>query len=156
MPSIRTGICSHRGDANYAGNVGDTAPVGRYPANGYDLYDMAGNVWEWCLDVYDSDFYFKFPRVGVARNPLSGVNSVEWLLDNYTGVNGSRVLRGGSWIGTSRVVRVTTRGYDTPSNAYYYLGFRCARTVTPLALYFFTLYTPICLQIGVRPQNGYT
>ena len=118
-------------DANYDRNVGYTAPVGRYPANGYDLYDMAGNVWEWCLDAYDSDFYFKFPRVGVARNPLSGANSVEWLLDNYTGVNGSRVLRGGSWYYTSRVVRVANRLNDSPSLTTEDFGFRCARTVTP-------------------------
>ena len=49
-------------DANYGENVGDTTAVGRYPGNGYGLYDMAGNVWEWCLDTYDSDFYSTFPR----------------------------------------------------------------------------------------------
>jgi len=63
-------------DANYRRSVGDTTAVRRYPANGYGLYDMAGSVSEWCLDVYDSDFYFTFLRVGAARNPLSGANSV--------------------------------------------------------------------------------
>ena len=89
-------------DANYSTNVGDTTPVGKYPENGYKLLDMAGNVWEWCLDAYDAEFYFTFPRDGVARNPLSGANSVEWLIDNFTNVKDSRVLRGGSWYNTAR------------------------------------------------------
>ncbi len=59
------------GKANYGKNVGDTTAVGKYPSNGYGLYDMAGNVWEWCLDEYNKDFYFTSPR----RNPISGANS---------------------------------------------------------------------------------
>ena len=49
-------------DANFKGN--DTIPVSKYPKNGYKLYDMAGNVYEWCLDEYDAEFYFTFPRNG--------------------------------------------------------------------------------------------
>ena len=118
-------------DANFGGNVGDTTPVGKYPANGYGLYDMAGNVWEWCLDEYDSEFYFTFPRNGVARNPLSGANSVEWILNNYTNVNGSRVRRGGSWFADAPYVRCAQRYYNTPTDTAYNIGFRCARTVSP-------------------------
>ena len=54
--------------ANYGENVGDTTPVGTYPANEYGLYDMRGNVWEWCLDEYDADFYSVSPR----HNPIAG------------------------------------------------------------------------------------
>ena len=56
--------------ANYGGIVGDTTPVGTYPANGYGLYDMTGNMFEWCLDEYDLRFLYK---VALHRNPLSGV-----------------------------------------------------------------------------------
>ena len=116
-----------RQDANYGQNVGDTTAVGSYPANGYGLYDMAGNVWEWCLDAYNGDFYSVSPR----NNPLSGANSVAWLVNNFTNVKSSRVLRGGSWVNTVQNVRVADRNYDTPARTYRYFGFRCARTVSP-------------------------
>ena len=116
-----------RQDANYGQNVGDTTAVGSYAANGYGLYDMAGNVWEWCLDAYNGDFYSVSPR----NNPLSGANSVAWLVNNFTNVKSSRVLRGGSWFNTEQNVRVANRNYDTPASTYNYFGFRCARTVSP-------------------------
>ena len=116
-------------DANFARNVNDTTPVGKYPDTGYGLYDMAGNVWEWCLDAYDAEFYFTFPRNGVARNPLSGAPSIEWILKNYTNDKSSRVRRGGSWYNAATVVRVAYRDYLTPSLASFILGFRCARAV---------------------------
>ena len=118
-------------DANYGENVKDTTPVEKYPKNGYKLFDMAGNVWEWCLDAYDAEFYFTFPRDGVARNPLSGANSVEWLIDNFTNVNASRVLRGGSWTTPVQFVRVAFRYAFTPTSSFYNVGFRCAKDVTP-------------------------
>ena len=81
------------GRANYGRNVGDTTAVGKYLPNGYGLYDMAGNVWEWCLDEYNADFYFNSPR----ENPISGENSVEEVIKDFTNVTTYRVLRGGSW-----------------------------------------------------------
>ena len=114
--------------ANYNRNIGDTTAVGEYTANGYGLYDMAGNVEEWCLDEYDSGFY----AVSSSQNPLSGANSIKWILDNYTDVYSRRVLRGGSWGGTARYVRVANRSSPPPSYPNDFSGFRCARdTVTP-------------------------
>ena len=114
-------------NANYSNHVVDTTPIGKYPANGYGLYDMSGNVYEWCLDEYNANFY----SVSPAQNPLSGANSIQWLLDNYTGVNTSRVIRGGAWYDNAHFMRAAYRGDDTPSNATIGLGFRCVRTVTP-------------------------
>ena len=112
------------GKANYGKNVGDTTPVGRYPANGYGLYDMAGNVWEWCLDEYNRDFYFTSPR----KNPLFGANSVDWIISNFTSVKENRVLRGGSWSINPEALRVADRNRKPPtSSAYNSYGFRCAR-----------------------------
>ncbi len=117
--------------ANYGRNVGGTTAVGLYPASGYGLYDMAGNVWEWCLDAYDGNFYFTSP----ARNPLSDVNTlsnVDLILDNYTQVKSDRVVRGGSWINTAQLMRVAYRSSNSPTYTdFLNRGFRCARSVSP-------------------------
>ena len=110
--------------ANYNKHVKDTTAVGKYTANGYGLYDMSGNVWEWCLDEKNSGFY----AISPARNPLSGANSIQWILDNYTGVKTSRALRGGSWLEGAFIVRVAYRNSGTPTHASR-VGFRCARAV---------------------------
>ena len=113
--------------ANYFYNVGGTAPVGRYPANGYDLHDMSGNVWEWCLDAYDANFYAISPR----RNPFAGANTMESVINNFRSVQSPRVLRGGSWLMDSQGVRVAYRFRGSPTDTYSAFGFRCVRPVTP-------------------------
>ena len=113
-----------RGRANYGNNIRDTTAVRRYPPNGYGLYDMAGNVWEWCLDEYDAGFYARSPR----DNPLSGGPSVDWIISNFTGVKTSRVLRGGSWYLGPRGLRVARRGRSSPASTDSDSVFRCARS----------------------------
>jgi formylglycine-generating enzyme required for sulfatase activity/tRNA A-37 threonylcarbamoyl transferase component Bud32 len=102
--------------AQYTSCDGRTVPVGSFQPNGYGLYDMAGNVWEWVSDWYSRDYYANSPL----ENPL-GPN---------TGVN--RVLRGGSWNNVPYKLRVAYRLWINPDTSYIYsyssFGFRCARS----------------------------
>ena len=85
------------------------APVGRYEPNGYGLYDMGGNVSEWCADWYGK-FYYKNTT---SKNPL-GPNS-----------GTTRVLRGGSWPNSVKYIRVANRNDGNPDDRNSNCGFRC-------------------------------
>ena len=113
-------------NANYDESVGGTTSVGTYPANGYGLYDMTGNVWEWCLDEYNADFYSVSPRY----NPLAG-GTVDNILSDFTNVKNVRVLRGGSWVSNAKFVRVSDRTRFTPRITNRARGFRCVKSITP-------------------------
>ena len=113
--------------ANYNGNVGDTTAVGVYPANNYGLYDMAGNVWEWCLDAYQSDFYSYSPY----RNPIAGATRIRDIMNDFRDVETPRVLRGGSLFTECQSVEVSTRAESPPRYADFDLGFRCVRDTKP-------------------------
>ena len=103
-----------------------TSPVGSFPPNSYGLCDMAGNVWEWCLDEYQEDFYKTSPQ----ENPLAGGNLSE-LLTNYKDIKTVRVLRGGSWDGNPDGLRVAVRYRGEPDYGKYNIGFRCSSPCFP-------------------------
>ena len=109
---------------NYDLYIGKTTSVVKYPANGYGLYDIVGNVFEWCLDRWDKGFYANSPR----NNPISDDNIVN-VIDNFTNVNTSRVLRGGSCVSTPQNTRVAYRHRNTPVFTCFTFGFRCVKSV---------------------------
>lgn len=112
--------------ANYDNHIGDTTAVGSYPANDYGLYDMVGNVEEWCLDQWDEDFY-SIPR---KDNPLSGSPTIQLILDHYTEFKSARVLRGGHWFQAADLVRITHRRSAEPDKVGTPgAGFRCVMSV---------------------------
>ncbi len=85
-----------------------TSPAGSFAPNGYGLFDMAGNVREWCWDWYSSTYF----AIENPKGPTSG---------------SSRLLRGGSWDYYATRARVADRYGLTPSYSNYYPGFRCVR-----------------------------
>lgn len=93
----------------YRSNNGSkTHKVGTKAPNGLGIYDMSGNVWEWCEDVYDKNAYSKHER----NNPLVTSGSI------------SRVRRGGSWDVDPRFVRAANRGRSSADHRRSRLGFR--------------------------------
>ena len=94
--------------ANFGSSVGKTTPVGQYPANGFGLHDMHGNVWEWCQDTWH-DNYQGAPTTGAV-----------WA----GGYTSHRVLRGGSWSILAQYLRSAYRINDSPGYRYRDFGFR--------------------------------
>jgi len=89
-----------------------THSAGGKQANKLGIYDMSGNVWEWCNDWYDSSYYKNSPK----NNP-QGASSGSY-----------RVYRGGSWRNYAKICRVAYRSSYNPDYSYNILGFRLLRS----------------------------
>jgi formylglycine-generating enzyme required for sulfatase activity len=97
----------------YSGNSGPTThAVGTKKANAWGLYDMSGNVWEWCQDWYG----YELPGGGDPKGPASGT---------------LRVLRGGSWGFIADCCRVAKRDLNNPTVSFKFIGFRVVRSSVP-------------------------
>jgi formylglycine-generating enzyme required for sulfatase activity len=101
-------------DANFNGEVGRTTAVGSYPANRLSLFDMHGNVWEWCRDWYGEDYYRNSPP----QDPTG------------PGTGERRVLRGGCWNNLVRYCRAASRKGKPPESFNNDRGFRVVLVVS--------------------------
>lgn len=118
----------------YQNSVADgfqgTAPVKSYPPNGYGLYDMAGNVWEWCQDKYRADAYRQEYSKALLVNPqgpAQAYDPLEPYAEKY-------VIRGGSFLCNESYCsgyRVARRMRSTPDSSFGHTGFRCVRDPGP-------------------------
>ncbi|MEO8710544.1 MAG: formylglycine-generating enzyme family protein [Parafilimonas sp.] len=105
------------------------APVKQFPANGYGLYDMAGNVWEWCSDWYSADYYKTLAGEGLAKNPKGPDESY----DSDEPGTIKKVQRGGSFLCTDQYCTrymVGSRGKGEYRSGTNHVGFRCVKDVS--------------------------
>jgi formylglycine-generating enzyme required for sulfatase activity len=98
------------GEADKGPYLERTCKVGNYPANGFGLYDMPGNVWEWCADWYDENYYATSPRED-PPGPASGLD---------------HLLRGGGWGGIGWDCRSASRNWSEADTRTRSIGFRLA------------------------------
>ena len=95
-----------------------TAPVGSFSQNGFGLYDITGNVWEWCNDLYDEDYY----SISPVNNPTGPISSPYPSPNNYI-----RVFRGGGYDRIAELCRISIRTGKSPDGISSPSGFRVCR-----------------------------
>ena len=106
-----------------------TAPVGSYESNPWGIFDLYGNVWEWCEDRYLDTAYAAFERAGyqqVRKRAINPLNEKSW-----SDAGDWRVIRGGSWFNSPIQCRSSVRGYFEANEAACYIGFRVVRQAAP-------------------------
>ncbi|HSJ66512.1 MAG TPA: SUMF1/EgtB/PvdO family nonheme iron enzyme, partial [Anditalea sp.] len=102
-----------------------TAPVGSYLPNGYGLYDMTGNVWEWCQDWYSAELHLTLAAISTCKNPtgpeISNLNEPQ------------KVIKGGSFlchVSYCESYRPSARQGTTIDTGMSHIGFRCAKDIS--------------------------
>ncbi|MGI0488887.1 SUMF1/EgtB/PvdO family nonheme iron enzyme, partial [Pantanalinema rosaneae CENA516] len=120
---ITPDLANYDGDSTYNNgpegvNRGETTEVGSFPANAWGLYDMHGNVWEWCADDWHQNYVDK-------PDALKENGNQPWLLaEPLAEQDTARSLRGGSWYVNPRNCRSAVRSYGHPGVRGFNLGFR--------------------------------
>ena len=111
-----SGRASSRTTTALADGYAGTCPVRAFPANGYGLHNVAGNVWEWCSDWFSPDYHLDAAPVDPAGPPRGS----------------NRAMRGGSFLchrSYCNRYRVAARTSNSPDSSTANLGFRCARSL---------------------------
>ncbi len=118
--------------ANYStSSIDSTVPVGRYRKNNYGLYDVSGNVFEWCLDP-NAHYRLLGGEITAEVKPISRTETTH-LVHNFTEAKDftERAVRGGCWNSSADSVQVGKRYALAPTFAYGELGFRCVKPIDP-------------------------
>jgi formylglycine-generating enzyme required for sulfatase activity len=104
--------------SGYDDGYSETSPAGKFESNGYGLCDMSGNVWEWCQDWYDSNWYTRSVTIDPQGPDLGS----------------SRVIRGGAWNYTPYGLHISNREWSKPESRTNNIGFRCVRDLNTLGM----------------------